>query len=107
MGLSSMHREVSIAAALLASVATATQNEACYWPDGSNADGFVQCKNTSPGGFTFCCGVADTCTVGGYCVGVGVGQLYRGGCTDQTWTASQCPQECTTSKTLPPDPALS
>ena len=89
--------ELALAIALLASVATASQNDTCYFPDGTQAQysdtPYVPCKETSADGVTYCCGRDDMCTISGYCIG-DAGVFYRGGCTDQTWTSSLCPVLC-------------
>ncbi len=82
---------------LLTSIATASLNSTCFFPDGSEAQysntPYVPCKETSADGVTYCCGQNDMCTVSGYCIG-DAGVFYRGGCTDQTWTSGLCPELC-------------
>lgn len=86
-------------------ITKALQNNTCYFPDGSVAVDeeidYVQCKETSAGGFTHCCTPYNICTVGGYCVG-NAGFFYRGGCTDKTWTSNLCPALCAKSSTSIP-----
>jgi hypothetical protein len=97
MGLPSTLPELALTVAFLVSITTASQNDTCYFPDESeaayNGVNYVPCKEPSPGGFTYCCGRSDMCTLAGYCIG-SAGVFYRGGCTDRTWTSPLCPTLC-------------
>jgi|SRR5271155_4564673 hypothetical protein len=103
MGLPSVLPELALTVAFLVSITTASQNDTCYFPDGSvaayNGLDYVPCKETSAGGVTYCCDPNEICTIAGYCVGA-AGVFYRGGCTDKTWTSSLCPVLCATGATL-------
>lgn len=97
MKLPSNFAGITFFAVLIFPITTAGQNETCYFPDGSvaryNDELYLPCKIISPGGVTFCCYRTDACTEAGYCAG-DAGIFYRGGCTDQTWTSSLCPEIC-------------
>ncbi|KAF8864679.1 hypothetical protein BDZ45DRAFT_669452 [Acephala macrosclerotiorum] len=45
-----------------------------------------------------CCAVDDACTTRGWCLG-SAGYVYRGGCTDNSWTSSACQQLCKLTNT--------
>lgn len=53
--------------------------------------------DTSPGGFSSCCVVGNTCLVGSLCysppLGSGSG-FYTGACTDPEFSDSACIQQC-------------
>ncbi|RDW58467.1 hypothetical protein BP5796_12397 [Coleophoma crateriformis] len=78
---------------LLATVAA----QQCYWPNGSKIrpGEFLACNATSA--VSACCYVDDACTTYGWCLG-GSGYVYRGGCTDKTWSSQVCQQSCMTDR---------
>lgn len=96
-------RPHSVLSAFLITVATASQNDTCYFPSASVAEyggiNYVPCKESSSGGVTYCCHLDDICTMAGYCVG-GAGVFYHGGCTDKTWISSLCLVLCAKGATL-------
>lgn len=65
----------------------------CYYPDGSVPTTYVPCNSTADGADSACCSVGDLCSIRGYCHG-NVGFMYRGGCTDRTWTSPNCAAQC-------------
>jgi len=69
----------------------------CWLPDGKSFDnvGMIPCNSTledSTEG-SACCDPRDACTTSGMCLGES-GYTYRGGCTDSTFTSSNCPSYC-------------
>ena len=71
----------------------------CFWPDGSIAisasnSAYLPC-GPDDGVHSGCCVPDDGCSTEGYCFGLGY--MYRGGCTDQSWNAPECPQYCRNS----------
>jgi hypothetical protein len=77
----------------LDSVFSATERQ-CYWPDGTGLDSppvWVACNATAD--VSVCCAENDACTTNGWCLGSS-GYVYRGGCTDPSWTSSVCQQQC-------------
>jgi hypothetical protein len=71
--------------------------QTCYWPDGSTND-YTPCPgvtDVSPGP---CCSSGDACLQGtgavGNCASERDGFLYRGACSDSSWSAPNCAQSC-------------
>ncbi|KAF6843609.1 hypothetical protein CMUS01_01936 [Colletotrichum musicola] len=82
----------------------ATQETTCYAPNGDIADNetYVPCKKLGifqVGIYSSCCALAgrhetrQTCLASGLCEDFS-GQLYRGFCTDRTWTSKACTSLC-------------
>lgn len=75
--------------------AALSRNAACYYPDGHQATGDFACfldQDQSP-----CCGSGSICEESGLCKvagSIGVSNLIRGTCTDQTWASSACSIFC-------------
>ncbi len=74
----------------------------CYWPDESivsdqEGDNYTPCNSTANGVDSACCDKDDVCSSSGYCLGRS-GYMYRGACTDPSWNAEACSQECKDSK---------
>ncbi|KAI9742639.1 MAG: hypothetical protein M1818_003780 [Claussenomyces sp. TS43310] len=88
---------------LLAYLVSSTLAASCYFPDGSAASNYTACSadasDTSP---STCCASGYACLNSGVCehtgaVGSGNGDTWvRGGCTDQSWKSSACPNFCLT-----------
>ena len=73
---------------------SASAETLCYNPDGIVPSGpYTPCNSTAEGVHSACCAVGDPCSITGYCYGR-AGFLYRGGCTDQTWTSERCCPQC-------------
>jgi len=66
----------------------------CYYPNGNIAPTYQPCNQTSDGSPSACCELSSSaCSLTGYCYG-NAGVMYRGGCTDSTFNAVECPQQC-------------
>lgn len=66
----------------------------CYYPNGGIAPTYQPCNGTSEGSPSACCELSSSaCSLTGYCYG-NAGVMYRGGCTDSTFNAVECPQKC-------------
>jgi hypothetical protein len=63
----------------------------CYFPDGTIFYGGMACLTN--GTNSMCCASGDACTTSGWCLGSS-GYLYRGGCTDRSWTSNACMSIC-------------
>ena len=72
----------------------------CYFPDGSIPRGdesdYVPC-GTENGPHSACCAAGEGCTTTGLCYGA-AGYMYRGGCTDKSWSAPACARKCTSGE---------
>lgn len=71
----------------------------CYWPDESVVSDswhYTPCSSTANGVDSACCDENDVCSSTGFCLGRG-GYMYRGACTDSSWNAEACCQECRNS----------
>jgi len=55
--------------------------QTCVWKDGSTAQGYAPCTNSSESTGN-CCSIGDVCTYNGMCYG-GVGLVYRGACINE------------------------
>ena len=68
----------------------------CFYPDGikpNSSDGdYVPCSSNDETP-SACCKTGDGCSTSGLCHGSS-GFMYRGACTDSTWTAPECAQQC-------------
>ncbi|KAF1949759.1 hypothetical protein CC80DRAFT_497224 [Byssothecium circinans] len=73
-------------AALLSFVAA---QKSCFYPDKSNATGLTPCRRDAE--VTHCCKEGDECLSNGLCYSAGLNSVVRRGCTDKTWTLSECP----------------
>jgi hypothetical protein len=86
-------------------IATKAQAWTCWLPDGKSFDnvGMIPCnstlEDTTEG--SACCDPRDACTTSGMCLGES-GYTYRGGCTDSTFTSSNCPSYCLTGNYILP-----
>lgn len=66
----------------------------CYFPNGDEYTTGQPCNSTADGRVSVCCELSSSvCTTSGLCFG-SAGYLYRGGCTDRSWTSPQCGQQC-------------
>lgn len=66
----------------------------CYYPNGDIASTYRPCNDTADGSPSACCELSSSaCSLTGYCYG-NAGVMYRGGCTDSTFNAVECPQKC-------------
>ncbi|KAH8653050.1 hypothetical protein BGZ60DRAFT_419455 [Tricladium varicosporioides] len=67
----------------------------CFYPDGSEANDsvYVPCTGET---YSSCCIPlqGDVCQSNGLCYWPSGSYLFRGACTDQTWTSSNCPKVC-------------
>lgn len=64
----------------------------CYFPDGKTSAGnFLPCSIS--GQHSSCCRQQESCLASGLCIG-SLGVVYRGGCTDSTYTDGACPKNC-------------
>ncbi|KAF2097381.1 hypothetical protein NA57DRAFT_57971 [Rhizodiscina lignyota] len=70
-----------------------SETRTCYLPDGTAIGPGASPCNTSLKNAA-CCATGETCISNGLCFGSEVGMMYRGGCTDQSWEDSVCPQVC-------------
>ena len=76
--------------------------QTCYFPDGTIADLHVPCGHGSQA----CCYYLDDshhdlCFSNGFCFSWFFGSLYRGSCTDKSFSdSSGCATECLTSRSL-------
>ena len=72
----------------------------CYFPDGTIPTGrhsdYVPCGPEN-GPHSACCEPGEGCSTTGLCFGH-AGYMYRGACTDKTWSAPACAQKCTSGK---------
>ena len=72
----------------------------CYFPDGTIPQGgesdYVPC-GPEDGPHSACCAAGEGCTTTGLCYG-NAGYMYRGGCTDKSWSAPACAQKCTSGE---------
>ncbi|KUJ12612.1 uncharacterized protein LY89DRAFT_210876 [Mollisia scopiformis] len=69
----------------------------CWFPDGqtngaSGSPEFVPCNPSAAQ--SACCAVGETCVGNNLCLS-GNGLMYRGGCTDKTFSNGACPSLCT------------
>ena len=69
----------------------------CFVPNGTihylyGRKAYVPC-GPDDGTHTGCCAPLDGCSTTGLCFG-SAGYMYRGGCTDATWTSENCAQHC-------------
>jgi len=65
-------------------------SKTCYWPNGDIAANFIACDSSASN--SACCPSDQPCTQNGLCYDLGY--LRRGACTDNKWSASQCPKYC-------------
>ncbi|OQV00552.1 hypothetical protein CLAIMM_06032 [Cladophialophora immunda] len=68
----------------------------CYWPNGQLVTeyNYQPCNTGSDPAHAACCDLrTSVCTENGYCFG-NANYIYRGGCTDSTWSSSSCAQAC-------------
>ncbi|EXJ76332.1 uncharacterized protein A1O5_00840 [Cladophialophora psammophila CBS 110553] len=68
----------------------------CYWPNGQLVTqyNYQPCNAGSDPKHAACCDLrTSVCTQFGYCFG-NANYIYRGGCTDSTWSSSSCAQAC-------------
>lgn len=81
--------------------------QVCYYPDGTEATDHTPCNasaSNTPTDASSCC--HDTSN--SYCQDNNLctwnGAMYRGACTDKSWTSPSCPQQCTEGSVfrLPP-----
>lgn len=89
--------------AILSAFIVSCTAQACYWPDGSLADGaYKPCASNS----RICCYNLDAdhhdlCYSNGFCMSLYWGFLYRGACTDSSWGAnSGCASGCKAGKSI-------
>lgn len=74
-------------------------DNACYYPSGNKQTVDRPCDNSVSE--SHCCGVNDICLTNGMCFQLGdVLLVTRGSCTDQSWSSSACPRECSDSKSV-------
>ena len=70
--------------------------QTCFFPDGTVASLYKPCGGPTKS----CCFYSDPnhhdpCYSNGYCYSWWYGSLYRGACTDSSWSASSaCPTKC-------------
>ena len=69
----------------------------CFLPNGTipydnGRKSYVPC-GPDDGTHSGCCAPMDGCSTSGLCFG-SAGYMYRGGCTDATWTSENCAQHC-------------
>ena len=72
-----------------------------FFPDGSvvQEEHYLRCR-PEYGPHSACCAAGDGCSATGLCFG-NAGFMYRGACTDQAWTAQECPQHCQNGTSIP------
>lgn len=83
-----------------------TVAQVCYYPDGTVADDFnyQPCSGASGGTYTSCCvpEEGDICLSNGLCYFPSRpprgNYIYRGACTDQSWSNPACAQSCIQDK---------
>jgi hypothetical protein len=89
-----MLRNVLLGFALLISGALADVIQTCTWKDGSVAQNYLPCGNSTATSGP-CCLEGETCTENGLCYG-SVGLVYRGACINE-W-GGDCLTYCDDSK---------
>lgn len=66
----------------------------CYWPDGSTVTqtqgNYVPCNDS---GNSTCCLETESCLTNGLCFGGYLEFIYRGACTDRSWSTPACPNQ--------------
>lgn len=72
--------------------------QVCYYPDGTEATDHTPCNgsasNTPTDASSCCHDISNSyCQDNNLCTWNGA--MYRGACTDKTWTSPNCPQQCT------------
>lgn len=82
--------------------------QVCYYPDGTEATDHTPCNasasNTPTDASSCCHDISNSyCQDNNLCTWNGA--MYRGACTDKTWTSPNCPQQCTEGL-QPPIPTL-
>lgn len=68
----------------------------CFWPNGKQVTqyNYQPCNAGADPAHAACCDLrTSVCTENGYCIG-NANYVYRGGCTDSTWSSSSCAQKC-------------
>ena len=63
----------------------------CYFPNQAIAPNAYACSLST--NYGACCAVGHICLDNGLCT-PGDGQIFRGGCTDPTWSSPECPLYC-------------
>ena len=98
-----MRRTLFLTCALLLSIRSVS-GQTCYFPDGTTADVHVPCGHGSQA----CCYYLDDshhdlCFSNGFCFSWFFGSIYRGACTDESFSdSSGCATECIASRSLVP-----
>ncbi|KAH6664824.1 hypothetical protein B0J14DRAFT_237526 [Halenospora varia] len=89
-----VHREKCLRNLLLLASSTSAYLQ-CFYPDGSEASDSIYVPCTAET-YSSCCipSEGDVCQPSGLCYWPSGSYLFRGACTDQTWTSSNCPKVC-------------
>lgn len=89
--LSSWCQIISIAFFMISFAPTLTMSQICYALNGDYLPTFGTCNNTNFAGV--CCRINDACLTNGLCSN-SAGNMYRGGCTDQSFHSKACLPMC-------------
>ncbi|RDI77391.1 hypothetical protein Vi05172_g12612 [Venturia inaequalis] len=76
------------------SISSVFSADTCYWPNGAVATESTLPCSSLDSSLKHCCAKNEACLSNGMCFSAGGGGLYRGACTDQSWTTIGCPQFC-------------
>lgn len=72
----------------------AASGQNCYWPNGDTATELMACSVASGNDAAACCYAFHYCMTNGLCLSPTEGTWYRGGCTDDQYQKTGCPQVC-------------
>lgn len=73
-------------------------SQTCIWKDGSTAENFVPCANSTQTSGN-CCLNGEACLDTGLCYGA-LGLIYRGACINE-WGGGDCPTYCDAGEIFP------
>lgn len=82
------------------SLMAVASSQNCYWPNGETAPELMACSVAPGNEAAACCYAFHYCMTNGLCLSPTEGTWYRGGCTDDEYQKTGCPQICEKSRII-------